>query len=58
MSSPEGQRAVPYYCPYCGGEDLRPYEAPDSEAGRRSGWECRECARVFAVTLIGLVVSG
>jgi hypothetical protein len=25
------QRSVPYFCPYCGGEDLRPYEpAPDA----------------------------
>jgi hypothetical protein len=57
MSEPAAERTVPYHCPYCGGEDLRPYEASANEAGRRSGWECRECTRVFAVTLIGLVVS-
>jgi transposase-like protein len=42
------ERAAPLYCPYCGDEDLRPYE---SEHG---GWECRSCARVFVVKFIGL----
>ncbi len=43
-----GQRAVPYYCPFCAGEDLRP-------AGERHGeWECRTCARVFAVRFLAL----
>jgi ribosomal protein L37AE/L43A len=67
------QRAVPYHCPYCGGENLRPHE-PESatlaeptnvagsfaDAERPAGhgaWECRECTRVFSVKLIGLVVS-
>jgi ribosomal protein L37AE/L43A len=44
-------RAVPYYCPYCGGEDLRPHEQS------HGAWECRECTRVFTVKLIGLRVS-
>ena len=38
--------AVPYLCPFCGDEDLRP-AAP-------RGWECRACARVFAVELVGI----
>jgi ribosomal protein L37AE/L43A len=50
-SSSAEERAVPYYCPYCGGEDLRPHE--DSHGA----WECRECTRVFTVKLIGLRVS-
>ena len=45
------ERAVPYYCPYCGGEDLRPH------AGVHGAWECRECTRVFSVKLIGMVVN-
>ena len=49
--SEAGERSVPYYCPYCGGEDLRPSEAS------HGAWECRECTRVFSVKLIGLVVS-
>jgi hypothetical protein len=43
------ERQVPYYCPYCGGEDLRPYE------DRHGAWECRECVRVFALSFIGLL---
>jgi ribosomal protein L37AE/L43A len=42
------ERVTPYHCPFCGEEDLRPYE--DSHGG----WECRSCARVFTVKLIGL----
>ena len=59
------ERAVPYHCPYCGGENLRPHEPeavpdPDAETDRPAGhgaWECRECTRVFSVKLIGMVVS-
>lgn len=43
-------RAVPFHCPFCGEEDLRP-----SEAGH-TAWECRSCTRVFEVRLLGLVV--
>lgn len=43
-----GERVVPYYCPYCAGEDLRPHGAAHGQ------WECRECARVFAVRFVGL----
>ncbi len=53
-SGPEGsppaasatQRAVPYVCPFCGEEDLRPVEG--------GGWHCRSCLRVFSVTFHGL----
>jgi ribosomal protein L37AE/L43A len=45
------ERAAPFYCPYCGDEDLRP-----SEEGHGS-WECRACARVFQLKMIGLRVS-
>jgi hypothetical protein len=40
------ERAVPFHCPYCGGEDLYP---------REDGWECRACLRAFAVTFLGQV---
>ena len=43
-------RAVPFHCPYCGEEDLRPHE--DSHGA----WLCAGCRRVFAVRLIGLAV--
>jgi ribosomal protein L37AE/L43A len=42
----EGQRAVPYVCPFCGEETLRP-----AESGR---WHCRSCLRLFSVAFHGL----
>jgi transposase-like protein len=41
-------RAVPFYCPYCGEEDLRPEPQPPS------AWRCADCLRVFVVNLAGL----
>jgi ribosomal protein L37AE/L43A len=47
-SGSEGQRAVPYYCPFCAGEDLWP-------AGETHGqWQCRSCTRTFALRFVGL----
>ena len=44
-----GDRQVPFYCPYCGEENLRP-------AGADAGdWECRACARGFSLKFVGLV---
>jgi transposase-like protein len=42
-------RAVPFYCPYCGEEDLRPAEEP------HAAWRCADCQRVFVVRLVGLL---
>lgn len=48
-------RVVPYYCPYCGEEDLRPYEPdPDSDVEIRGGWHCRDCTRVFTLKYHGM----
>ncbi len=44
-------RVQPFYCPYCGEEDLRP-----NEAGH-GAWECRGCVRVFSVTFIGMLAG-
>ncbi|HEU0240269.1 MAG TPA: hypothetical protein VFR11_13480 [Micromonosporaceae bacterium] len=44
------ERMVPFHCPYCGEEDLRP-----SEHGPHGTWECRTCARAFTVKFVGLV---
>ena len=44
------ERAVPFYCPYCGDEDLRPVEEP------HGAWRCASCLRAFAVKLIGVGV--
>ncbi len=57
MTSSEGH-AVLLYCPYCGEEDLRPHVTEPADAGHgpavHGAWECRSCARVFSVKLIGL----
>jgi hypothetical protein len=48
------------HCPYCGEEDLRPYDAEPTGAGQpgvHGAWECRSCTRVFRVTFVGLVVK-
>jgi len=45
------QRAVPFYCPFCGEQDLRPHE------DQHGAWHCRSCARVFALRLLGLVTG-
>jgi ribosomal protein L37AE/L43A len=42
------ERAAPFYCPYCGDEDLRPQEEP------HAAWLCTGCRRVFTVKLAGL----
>ncbi len=39
-----GERAVAFYCPYCGEEDLEP-------VGERGGWWCHSCNRRFVVRL-------
>jgi transposase-like protein len=48
------ERAVPFHCPYCGDEDLRPHG--DERGGSPHGaWECRACLRAFSLKLLGLV---
>ena len=44
-----GERQVPFFCPYCGEEDLRPAGA---EAGE---WECATCARSFRLAFVAVV---
>jgi ribosomal protein L37AE/L43A len=43
-----GERAVPYHCPYCAEEDLRPL-GPTPGA-----WHCRACTRTFSVKYLGI----
>ena len=55
-------RVVPYHCPYCGEEDLRPYEPPsDAETGDdvtvRGRWHCADCTRVFVVKYHGMAAA-
>jgi hypothetical protein len=53
-TSPEGGRAVPYFCPFCAEEDLRPLAAGDVPDLTRTGWHCRSCLRVFSLSFFGL----
>ena len=50
-------RAVPFHCPYCGDEDLRPHQAEDvgadGAASSHGQWECRSCLRAFKLSMIG-----
>jgi ribosomal protein L37AE/L43A len=37
-------RAVPFYCPFCGEQELQPADP--------AGWRCASCARVFELELL------
>lgn len=41
------ERVVPFHCPYCAEENLRPLEA-------HGQWSCLSCRRAFAVKFLGL----
>ena len=41
------QRAVPYYCPYCGDEDLRPL------TDTHGTWWCQSCRRAWSLQMLG-----
>ncbi|WP_309032507.1 hypothetical protein [Streptomyces alfalfae] len=46
------ERAAPFFCPYCGDEDLRP-----GEQGH-GAWECAACGRAFQLKFLGLLAPG
>ena len=48
------ERAVPYCCPFCAEEDLRPLESGAVPGLTRGGWHCRSCLRVFSLSFHGL----
>jgi transposase-like protein len=50
-ATPAGERMTPFYCPYCGDEDLRPL---DAEPGR---FTCASCRRAFALRFLGVGVG-
>jgi hypothetical protein len=55
VTSPvNGERAVPYLCPFCGEEDLRPLAGGDVPGLTRPGWHCRSCLRVFSLNFHGV----
>ena len=39
-------RAVPFYCPYCGEQELRPADP--------QGWRCDVCERTFRLDLVSV----
>jgi transposase-like protein len=49
-------RAVPYYCPYCADEDLRPDQA-DGIALPHGQWRCGGCQRGFALKYLGTAAT-
>jgi len=40
-------RAVPFFCPYCGEEDLRPHDAS------HGSWWCASCRRAWTLKYLG-----
>jgi ribosomal protein L37AE/L43A len=42
-------RQAPFYCPYCGEQDLHP-AGPDD-----GSWQCAACARAFELRFAGVV---
>ena len=40
-------RSAPFYCPYCGEEDLQPHGPADGH------WHCRSCTRTFQLRSAG-----
>jgi len=40
-------RAVPFYCPYCGDEDLQPL------GDRHGAWWCQSCRRAWTLKMLG-----
>ena len=43
------ERQVPFFCPYCGEETLRPAGASPGE------WECGACSRGFTLKFGGVI---
>lgn len=46
--APSGERVVPYHCPFCAEEDLRPHPSASN------AWYCRACLRIFSVKFLGM----
>jgi len=49
---PSGRNIPPFYCPYCGDDQIRP-------AGERDGeWACELCRRAWRLHYLGGAGSG
>ncbi len=51
MSEQSVRHAPPFFCPYCGEEDIAPWGESTDE------WRCAACLRAFAVRLVRAQVS-
>jgi transposase-like protein len=49
-------RAVPFYCPFCGEDAIRPWG--DDPGTGHGDWRCEDCSRVFTVRYRGLTGTG
>ena len=45
------ERAAPFYCPYCGDEDLRMFGEKHGE------WRCGASQRVFRLSYVGVAAD-
>ncbi len=45
MSEQSTRHAPPFFCPYCGEEDIAPHGQAEGE------WHCASCLRVFVLRL-------
>jgi transposase-like protein len=52
MSEPTS-RGIPFHCPYCGDENLRPSEEGPHDG--RGAWECHACLRAFSLKMLGMI---
>lgn len=43
-------RAVPFYCPFCGEQEIRPADPPEGTDG--APWRCESCERVFTLGIV------
>jgi hypothetical protein len=48
----DAPRRVPFYCPFCGDEDLEPVD--DGTPATRGGWRCGACTTTFVVRTLRL----
>jgi transposase-like protein len=49
--TPTPRHAPPFYCPYCGEENIRPHGQESSE------YRCGSCLRVWNLRLIGTTTT-
>ncbi|QXJ20529.1 hypothetical protein AGRA3207_001258 [Actinomadura graeca] len=57
------ERAAPFYCPYCGEENLEPLAPSDLPGGgggpsprkeEGAAWFCHDCVRSFRLKFLGV----